>query len=68
MQSKNLSEAFQIWQELYPFIPLLFKEPNPAPIKYILNKMELLDSPEVRLPLTQISDGLKDKLNKALTI
>lgn len=68
VQNKKQEEAFQIWQELYPFIPLLFKEPNPAPIKYVLNKMGLLDSPEVRLPLTQISEGLKDTLNKVLNI
>ncbi len=56
-------EAFKTWKELYPFIPLLFKEPNPAPIKYVLSKMGLLDSSELRLPLTQISEGLKEKLN-----
>lgn len=68
VKDKNLSEAFQTWQELYPFIPLLFKEPNPAPIKYVLNKMGLLDSPEVRLPLTQITEGLKEHLNTALKL
>lgn len=68
VQNKNLSEAFGTWQELYPFIPLLFKEPNPAPIKYALNKMGLLESPEVRLPLTQISENLKEKLNEVLHI
>lgn len=68
VQNKNINEAFLIWQELYPFIPLLFKEPNPAPIKYVLSTMGLLDSPEVRLPLTQISEELKYKLKSALNI
>lgn len=66
VKNNNLNEAFKIWQELYPFIPLLFKEPNPAPIKYALHKMGLINSPEVRLPLTQISDGLKEKLDSVL--
>lgn len=68
VQSKNLNIAFETWQELYPFIPLLFKEPNPAPIKYVLNNMGLLESPEVRLPLTQISEDLKEKLKGALNL
>lgn len=58
--------AFIIWKQLYEFIPLLFKEPNPAPIKYCLNKMGLIDSPEVRLPLTQITKQLSEKLDRIL--
>lgn len=58
--------AYEIWKELYEFIPLLFKEPNPAPVKYCLNKLGLIDSPELRLPLTQISDCLKEKLDRTL--
>ncbi|MDF2611971.1 MAG: dapA4 [Lachnospiraceae bacterium] len=58
--------ALQIWKQLYNFIPLLFKEPNPSPIKYCLKELGLLDSPEVRLPLTQISEQLKQKLGNTL--
>lgn len=68
VKDRNLSEAFRTWQELYPFIPLLFKEPNPAPIKYVLSKIGLLDSSELRLPLTQISEGLKEKLDSTLKL
>lgn len=63
VKENNIDKAFQIWKELYNFIPLLFKEPNPAPIKYCLHSMGLIDSPEVRLPLTQISENLKEKLD-----
>jgi 4-hydroxy-tetrahydrodipicolinate synthase len=63
VKENDLAAAFAIWQQLYPFIPLLFKEPNPAPIKYCLKELGLIDSPELRLPLTQISDLLKVKLN-----
>ncbi len=34
------------------------------PLKYILNKLGLIDSPELRLPLIGISDELKGELNK----
>ncbi len=63
MKNKDQTGAFEIWKELYEFVPLLFKEPNPTPIKYILNQLGLINSPEVRLPLVQISDSLKEKLN-----
>lgn len=58
--------ALESWKQLYEFIPLLFKEPNPAPIKYCLSELGLIDSPELRLPLTQISDPLKEKLDHTL--
>ena len=55
--------ALEKWRKLYEFIPLLFEEPNPAPIKYCLNKLSIIDSPELRLPLTDITSQLKEKLN-----
>jgi 4-hydroxy-tetrahydrodipicolinate synthase len=63
IKENNMEEAFKIWQQLYNFIPLLFKEPNPSPIKYCLKEQGLIDSSEVRLPLTPISDSLKNKLD-----
>jgi len=64
VKSHELDAALDSWKKLYAFIPLLFAEPNPAPIKYCLNKLGLIESPEVRLPLTQISDQLKEKLDR----
>lgn len=55
--------ALEVWKELISFIPLLFEEPNPTPIKYILQQMGLIESSEVRLPLLPISDKLQEKLN-----
>lgn len=66
VQENNHQAAFEIWQTLYDFIPLLFKEPNPAPIKYCLKELGLLASSEVRLPLTSISESLKEKLNQTI--
>lgn len=63
IKDNDHNAAFQIWQKLYDLIPLLFKEPNPAPIKYCLKELGLIESAEVRLPLMQISDALKIQLN-----
>lgn len=63
IKENDLEAALKIWKPLNDFIPLLFKEPNPAPIKYCLEELSLIDSSEVRLPLTQISDQLKEKLD-----
>jgi 4-hydroxy-tetrahydrodipicolinate synthase len=64
VKENNLEEALSIWKQLYEFIPLLFKEPNPAPIKYCLKEQGLISSSEVRLPLTTISKQLQEKLDR----
>lgn len=66
VQAGEKEAALEIWKQLYEFIPLLFKEPNPTPIKYCLKELKLIDSSEVRLPLTQITDQLKEKLNRVI--
>ena len=55
------------WSELEALVPLLFREANPMPIKYCLWRQGLIDSPECRLPLTQVSDALAAELDRALT-
>ncbi|MBP2643358.1 MAG: dapA2 [Firmicutes bacterium] len=64
IQNNNQALALENWKKVYPIIPLLFEEPNPAPIKYWLSARKLIDTCEVRLPLTDISDQLRAKLNK----
>jgi len=49
-----------------PMIPLLFKEPNPGPIKYILHRYGLIQSDELRLPLDSISGQLKAEIDKLI--
>ena len=66
VQKNETLGALAIWKEIYPLIPLLFKEPNPTPIKYCLKKLGLLASDEVRLPLTTISESLKETLDSIL--
>jgi 4-hydroxy-tetrahydrodipicolinate synthase len=63
MNRNDHQAALKIWNTIESFIPLLFKEPNPAPIKYLLARQGLIKSEELRLPLTTISEQLKAMLN-----
>lgn len=60
--------ALEVWSELYKFIPMLFQQPNPTPLKYCLYKLGLINSSEVRLPLVEITDELKYKLDSILNL
>jgi 4-hydroxy-tetrahydrodipicolinate synthase len=46
------------WRELADIAALLFAEPSPAPLKHWLWRCGLIDSPEVRLPMTSIDATL----------
>lgn len=54
------------WQALEGLAPLLFAEPNPAPIKHWLWRTGLIDSPEMRLPMTPASAPLAARLDGAI--
>lgn len=58
--------ALKLWKEVVDIIPMLFKEPNPAPVKYCLYKLGLIKSAEVRLPLVPVSEELASKLDNLL--
>lgn len=45
---------------------LMFRAPNPSPAKYALYRMGIIDTPKVRLPLIEIGDALKGKLDDEL--
>jgi len=64
MQANNYQTALKEWKELTGIIPLLFTEPNPAPLKYILQKQKLIASAELRLPLVEITENLKQQLDQ----
>ncbi|MBX9946207.1 MAG: 4-hydroxy-tetrahydrodipicolinate synthase [Reyranella sp.] len=59
----DLRGARAAWAPLAPLVPLLFAEANPMPIKHCLWRQGLIASPECRLPLTRISDGLARRLD-----
>jgi 4-hydroxy-tetrahydrodipicolinate synthase len=52
------------WARLMRFIPKLFQEANPMPIKYFLWRQGLIASPDCRLPLCSISTALAAELDE----
>ena len=64
MNRNDYQTALSHWREIEEMIPLLFEEPNPGPIKFCLNRLGLIQSDEVRLPLTSISENLKQRLER----
>jgi 4-hydroxy-tetrahydrodipicolinate synthase len=55
--------AMASWRDLAELARLLFAEPSPAPIKYWLWRAGLIDSPELRLPLTGVSAALAARID-----
>jgi len=51
------------WSTIEPATRLFFREPNPMPIKHWLWRRGLIDSPECRLPMTQVSSGLAKEID-----
>jgi 4-hydroxy-tetrahydrodipicolinate synthase len=58
--------ALRLWRELVDLPRLLFAEPSPAPVKHWLWRAGLIDSPEVRLPMTGVSEGLAARLDSEM--
>jgi 4-hydroxy-tetrahydrodipicolinate synthase len=64
MAGNDYHGARALWSRLEPLITLLFKEPNPMPVKHCLWRHGLIRSPECRLPLTHVSQGLGRELDR----
>jgi 4-hydroxy-tetrahydrodipicolinate synthase len=59
----NFHKARALHAHMHPIYNALFCEVNPVPVKYAAYKMGLIDSQAVRLPLCQLSEASKIKLN-----
>ncbi|GAK50309.1 dihydrodipicolinate synthase [Candidatus Moduliflexus flocculans] len=66
LQANDYQAALPRWQALSRFIPLLFQEPNPTPLKYVLHRLGLIPSHETRLPLVEISSELQRRLDNLI--
>jgi 4-hydroxy-tetrahydrodipicolinate synthase len=55
--------ARERWDSVSELTRLLFAEPSPAPAKYWLSRMGLIDSAEVRLPMVEVSRELAATLD-----
>lgn len=65
LEGKN-QEANAIQYKLLEAMELVFKEGNPVGIKALLSLLELLDTPQVRLPLVSATEGLQRELKAYL--
>jgi 4-hydroxy-tetrahydrodipicolinate synthase len=59
----DVQSALGAWRMLADLPRLLFAEPSPGPVKHFLWRAGLIDSPEMRLPMTPISDMLARRIN-----
>src|SRR5882762_7407656 len=55
--------ALSLWRSVADLTRLLFSEPSPAPIKHWLWRTGLIDSAELRLPMTEVSADLAERLD-----
>jgi 4-hydroxy-tetrahydrodipicolinate synthase len=60
------ARALADWRLLCDLPRLLFAEPSPAPIKHWLWRTGLIDSPEVRLPMTAVSEALAARIDREI--
>jgi len=58
--------ALARWEEVAELTRLLFAEPSPAPAKYWLWRSGLIDSPEVRLPMVEVSSELAARIDREI--
>ena len=62
----NPDAALARWHEVAELTRLLFAEPSPAPAKYWLWRSGLIDSPEVRLPMVEVSSELAATIDREI--
>jgi 4-hydroxy-tetrahydrodipicolinate synthase len=60
------TNALAAWRGMVDLPRLLFAEPSPAPIKYWLWRIGLIDSAELRLPMTPVSDALAARIDREI--
>ncbi|MBR0932988.1 4-hydroxy-tetrahydrodipicolinate synthase [Bradyrhizobium jicamae] len=58
LREGNRDAALAAWQSVAPLTRLLFAAPSPSPAKHWLWRLGLIDSPEVRLPMVEVSADL----------
>jgi 4-hydroxy-tetrahydrodipicolinate synthase len=60
--------ALARWRSVADLTRLLFSEPSPAPIKQWLWRTGLIESPEVRLPMTEVSAELAARIDAEIEL
>jgi len=63
MVANDQASALNLWRVLIEVPRLLFAAPSPAPLKHWLWRRGLIDSPELRLPMVGIDQGLAARID-----
>lgn len=66
MKQGDNDAALVCWEGISGLTRLLFAEPSPAPAKYWLARTGLIESPEVRLPMVEVSGELAAWLDQEI--
>jgi 4-hydroxy-tetrahydrodipicolinate synthase len=62
----DLTEARRLHEELFELNQAIFFDTNPIPLKYMLSRIGLLRSPELRLPLVPLAEDQKRRCDEVL--
>lgn len=62
----DLAQARRLHFDLFELNQAIFLETNPIPLKYMMARLGLLETPEVRLPLTQLDASRQRTLDEVL--
>lgn len=65
-EAGDLARARELHYQLLPVMQALFIEANPIPVKTALHILDRIPDPTLRLPLTEMSKGNRDRLEAAL--
>lgn len=65
-RSERWAEARKLHFELFPLAQAIFLDTNPIPLKYMMSRLGLLPSPEVRLPLFALDAERERVLDEVL--
>src|SRR6516162_4112656 len=66
MRAGNRDAALLAWQSVCELTRLLFVEPSPAPAKFWLARIGLIDSAEVRSPMVEVGPELAARIEEEI--
>ena len=66
VEQGDLATARKLHAELFELNQSIFLDTNPGPLKYMMSRLGLLDSPELRLPLVSMDGEQAKILDKVL--
>ena len=66
VQQRDYERALQIHTEIFELNQSIFIDTNPVPLKYMMSRLNLLDSPELRLPLIPVDKSHQGILEQVL--